>query len=250
MLSTLPKVSIITVCYNAEKVIERTIKSVISQTYANIEYLIIDGQSKDNTIGIISRYRDKINYFLSERDQNHFDAMNKGLRAATGDYVWFMNAGDCIYAPDTLEKAMQSAQGKDFIYGETIIVDQKGNTRGYHKKTPKPENLSPKSFLEGMVICHHSMIMKRSLAPPYDLHWKIAGDTEWAIRVLKNVRTVHYVNMPFCLYLDGGISANNRWKSVIERFHFSRKHFGLLAALMAQVNIAFGVIRRGSVSHN
>ncbi|HXH18202.1 MAG TPA: glycosyltransferase family 2 protein [Chitinophagales bacterium] len=247
-MQSLPKVSIITVCFNAEKYIERTIKSVITQTYPNIEYLVIDGQSKDRTVEIIRQYRDKINYFLSERDKNHFDAMNKGLRAATGDYVWYMNAGDCIYAPDTLEKAMREGSGKDFIYGEAVIADEAGNTRKWHKKTPPPEKLSPRSFINGMVICHHSMIIKRSLVPEYDLHWKIAGDTEWAIRVLKNVRSCHYLNIPFCLYLEGGISADNRLKSVMERFHFSRKHFGLLPTLIEQVKIGFQIIQRGRIS--
>jgi len=247
MSNSLPKVSIITVCYHAEKYIERTIQSVIRQTYPNIEYLVIDGNSKDRTAEIIRKYHDKIDYFLSERDRNHFDAMNKGLQAATGDYIWYMNAGDCIYAPDTLEKAMKEGAGKDFIYGEFIMTDESGNTRKYHKKTPPPDQLSPKSFMNGMVICHHSMIVKRSLAPEYDLRWKVAGDTEWAIRVLKKVRSWQYVNIPFCLYLEGGISAKNRWKSVVERFHFSRKHFGLLPTLLEQFKIAWQVIRRGTV---
>ncbi len=248
MQNLLPKVSIITICYNAEKYLERTIQSIIAQSYPNLEYLIIDGKSKDQTTEIIQKYADRIHYFISEPDKGLYDAMNKGLKAATGDYVWFINAGDCIYDAGTLEKAMRDAQGKDFIYGETIVIDEAGNQRPWHKKTPPPEKISPASFRNGMVICHHSMIVKRGIAPEYDLHWRLSGDIDWVIRVLQKAQSHHYVNIPFCLYLDGGLSDKNRRKSVKERFYVSLKHFGLLPTLAEHVKIFFQMVRRGRVS--
>jgi glycosyltransferase involved in cell wall biosynthesis len=243
-----PKVSVITVCYNAESLIERTIQSVISQTYSNIEFVVIDGKSKDGTTEIIERYRDKIGYYVSEPDKSLYDAMNKGLKAAAGDYVWYMNAGDKIYDPTTLEKIMDAAAGKDFIYGDVVRTDEEGNQRGWHKKIPAPENLSPKSFLNGMVICHQSMIVKREIAPEFSLLWRLANDIDWTIRVLKKAKSHQYVPVPFCYFLEGGLSANNRWRAVKERFTVTSNHFGVLPVLVEQVKIGFQVLRKGSIS--
>lgn len=243
-----PKVSIITVCYNAEKLIERTIKSVIVQTYPNVEYLVIDGKSKDGTIEIIKKYQDKISYWLSEPDESLYDAMNKGLKSATGDYVWYVNAGDKIYDEHTLEKIMQEAEGTDFIYGDVVRMDDSGNQSGWHKKIPLPEKLTPKSFLNGMVICHQSMIIKREIAPEFSLSWRLANDIDWTIRVLKKAKSRQYVRIPFCYFLEGGLSANNRWRAVKERFIITKNHFGVIPVLMEQVKIGFQVLRRGGIS--
>ena len=97
-----PKFSIITVTYNAEKVLEDTIQSVISQTYHHIEYIIVDGASKDGTLSIINRYRSRIHTVVSEPDKGLYDAMNKGIALASGDYLCFLNAGDCFHEDDTL----------------------------------------------------------------------------------------------------------------------------------------------------
>lgn len=243
-----PKVSVITVCYNAEKLIERTIQSVISQTYPLVEYIIVDGKSKDGTVDIIRKYESKISKWSSEPDKSLYDAMNKGLKAATGDYVWFVNAGDKIFDTQTLEKIMQEAAGKDFIYGNVIRVDESGNQRGWHKKIPSSENLSPESFLNGMVICHQSMLVKRKIAPEFSLTWKLANDIDWTIRVLKKAESRQYVPVPFSYFLEGGLSANNRWRAVKERFTVTRNHFGLFPVLMEQFKIGMQILRRGSIS--
>ena len=100
----MPKISVVTVCYNAVETIEKTILSVINKTYQNIEYIIIDGASTDGTVDIINRYRDKIAYFVSEPDKGIYDAMNKGINAATGDWISFMNAGDTFYCNKTIHR--------------------------------------------------------------------------------------------------------------------------------------------------
>ncbi len=243
-----PKVSIITVCFNAEKYIERTIESVISQTYPNIEYVIIDGKSKDRTVEIIKKYEQKILYWVSEKDKSLYDAMNKGLKAATGDYVWFVNAGDRIHNSKTLQQIIDSSNNEDFIYGDVIRVDESGNERKWYKKTPGQGKLSARSFLNGMVVCHQSMIVKRTLAPGFDLNWKLANDIDWSISVLKQCKTTRFVDIPFCYFLEGGFSAHNRWTAVSERFIITKNHFGIVPAVLEQFKVIWQVMKRGGVS--
>lgn len=116
-----PKISVITVAYNAADSIEDTIKSVLSQTYDNIEYIVIDGASTDSTLEIIGRYRDRIAHLISERDEGIYDAMNKGVRAATGDYILMMNCGDSFPASDTVEKAVGLfPYDADVVFGDSL----------------------------------------------------------------------------------------------------------------------------------
>ena len=124
-----PKFSIITVTYNAGKVLEDTIQSVISQTYRNVEYIIVDGKSKDNTLEIVDKYRNHISKVVSEPDKGLYDAMNKGILLATGDYLCFLNAGDELHDNQTLQQIVHTLKGTalpDVIYGETAIVDKEG----------------------------------------------------------------------------------------------------------------------------
>ena len=116
-----PKFSVITVTYNAEAVLEDTIQSVISQTYRHVEYIIVDGASKDKTLSIIDRYKDHIAKVTSEPDKGLYDAMNKGIRLATGDYLCFLNAGDSFHEDDTLQQMVHTLPGSelpDVVYGE------------------------------------------------------------------------------------------------------------------------------------
>lgn len=241
-------VSVITVTYNAEAFIERTVESVVRQTYQDIEYIIMDGASKDRTLDIVRRYGDKISLLVSEPDKGLYDAMNKALDRATGEYVIFLNAGDQFADDYTLEKALQNANGADFIYGDTIVVKEDGTTLHWHKKTPKAEQLSPQDFLQGMVICHQSMLVRRSCAARYDLSWKIAGDIHWTISTLRNCQKKHYIGAPMSLFLFGGISDVRRKAALKERFRIGVKHFGWPPTLWAHVLILLGAVRRGSVA--
>ncbi len=244
-----PKISIITVSFNAEDFIERTLKSVTEQTYPSIEYLVIDGASKDGTMEIVKRYKDKIDYSLSEPDKSHFDAMNKGIQKSTGDYILIMNAGDIMKYNDSLEKMMEGHNNADFIYGRAEFINENGETRPWHKTTPPPEKLNHKSFLNGMVICHHCMIVRRSMAPLFSLGpWKVSNDIEWSIRVMKNVKTKHFYDGIFCQYLEGGISKKQRIKAIRERFDISVFHFGYIPSIIQQVKILFRAIGRGRIS--
>mgnify|MGYP000032375656 CR=1 FL=1 len=240
-----PIVSVITVAYNAAEFIERTIQSVIAQTYDSIEYVIIDGKSKDGTLDIVKKYESQIDILVSEKDKSLYDAMNKGIRHATGDYIVFMNAGDCFAAADTLEQAMKGSNQADLVYGLALRIDEDGNERAWHKKTPIPAKLSHKNFINGMIICHQCFVVKRSCAEEYDLSvWKIANDIDWCIRTMKNVKTKHFYDEVFCHFLEGGVSDERRWKAFRERFEISKKHFGLFPTLFQQFLIAINVLKR------
>lgn len=245
MPDNFPKISIITVCYNAQDFLERTVLSVIAQSYPNIEYIVVDGASKDKTMEIVQKYAQHIDNWISEKDRNHFDAMNKGLKLATGDYILYMNAGDCIKGEHSLRDAMNGANGADLVYANALYINETGETRRWHKTPPPPEKLSARSFMDGMVICHHCIIVKRNLAADYNLEWKISGDIDWSIRTLQKVKTKHYYNDVFCLYLEGGISYKNRFKSVRERFRISWSHFGFWATFFRQFVLIWKAILRG-----
>ena len=128
-----PKFSIITVTYNAEKVLEDTIQSVISQTYHHIEYIIVDGASKDGTLSIINRYRSRIHTVVSEPDKGLYDAMNKGIALASGDYLCFLNAGDCFHDDDTLQQMVHEGKQAE-IKNDTLYVDGKPTQHCYFTK--------------------------------------------------------------------------------------------------------------------
>jgi len=232
-----PTVSIITVSYNAEEYIERTMQSVQAQTYPNIEYVVIDGASKDKTLEIINNYKSIVTTLVSERDKNLYDAMNKGIQHATGEYIWFMNAGDKIATPDTLEKAMAGAQNADFIYGKTIRITEDGQEHAWHKAHPKPETLNWKSFGQGMVVCHQSMLVRRSLAPLYDLNWKHVADIDWCLKVMKGAKKVHDTGETMSLFLEGGYSNQTKRASLKERFRVVQSHMGFAGAVGSHLKI-------------
>ena len=151
------KFSVITICYNAAATIERTLRSVTGQSWTDKEYIIIDGASKDSTMEIIDRYRGKVDILVSEPDKGLYDAMNKGLRLATGDYVLFMNAGDRFHEDTTLEQISDQVQKLDklpgVIYGNTVLTNMAGEIYGTRRLSP-PERLDWKSFKNGMLVCN------------------------------------------------------------------------------------------------
>ena len=160
-----PLISIITVTFNAEKVIGKTLSSIRQQTFKDFEYIVIDGASKDLTLKLVNQAEIPGTKIISEPDKGLYDAMNKGLRLAKGKYVIFLNAGDTFYSPETLAHyASQAEKDKDIIYGDTIIVDQEGNKIA-DRHLSVPENLTKDSFADGMLICHQAFMVKKDLAP-------------------------------------------------------------------------------------
>lgn len=228
-----PKFSIITVTYNAGAVLEDTIQSVITQTYRNVEYIIVDGGSKDHTLDIINRYREHIHTLVSEPDKGLYDAMNKGIRLATGDYLCFLNAGDELHEDDTLQLMVHSITGTelpDVLYGETAIVDEEGHFLRM-RRLSAPEDLNWKSFKDGMLVCHQAFFPRRELAEPYDLRYRFSADFDWCIRIMKKSHTLHNTHLTLIDYLNEGMTTRNLRASLHERFRIMCRHYGYLSTL-------------------
>jgi glycosyltransferase involved in cell wall biosynthesis len=224
------KISIITVVFNGESLIERTIKSVLEQTYLYIEYIIIDGLSSDKTLTIIEQYRSNISTIISEKDNGIYDAMNKGLQIATGDYVLFLNAGDELYSNDTLSKVFEISHDADVYYGNTKISNEKGDILADRRLTP-PSHLTWKSLKYGMCISHQSFIAKRKLCDFYNLDYQISADIDWVINVLKKSTKIINTEIYISKFLEGGTSNKRKKKALIERFKIMVVHYGFLKTL-------------------
>ena len=238
-----PKFSVITVCYNAQATIEDTIQSVIAQTYHHVEYIIVDGASKDRTLSIINRYRDRIATVVSEPDKGLYDAMNKGLRLATGDYVCFLNAGDSFHEDDTLQQMVHTLREltelPDVLYGETELVDAEGHFVRM-RRLQAPEHLTWHSFRHGMLVCHQAFFAKRTLAEPYDLSYRFSADFDWCIRIMKKSKVLHNTHLTLIDYLEEGMTTRNHKASLHERFRIMTKHYGWLSTV---VHHAWFVVR-------
>lgn len=228
-----PKFSVITVCYNAEATIEDTIQSVISQTYHHVEYIIVDGASKDRTMGIVNRYREHIAIVVSERDKGLYDAMNKGIGLATGDYLCFLNAGDSFHEDDTLQQMVHSIhtpQLPDVLYGETELVDHEGHFLRM-RRLSAPEVLTWKSFRQGMLVCHQAFFPRRDLVMPYDLRYRFSADFDWCIKIMKKSKVLHNTHLTLIDYLAEGMTTRNHKASLKERFSIMTRHYGWTSTL-------------------
>ncbi len=229
-----PKFSIITVTYNAASAIEPTLQSVAAQSYRNYECLLIDGASTDDTVAKAIATGVPFAHIVSEPDKGLYDAMNKGMALAQGDYLCFLNAGDAFYAADTLERvAAVVAQCEAFpevLYGETALVDR--NRRFLRmRRLQAPERLSWKSFSKGMVVCHQAFFVRRDAALPYNLEYRFSADVDWCIRVMKKSHSIVNTHAIMVNYLQEGLSLQNHRASLWERFRIMCRHYGLFATL-------------------
>jgi glycosyltransferase involved in cell wall biosynthesis len=238
MTHTAPILSIITVVYNSETLIEYTIKSVLAQTYPNIEYVIIDGASTDKTLAIIDKYKANVNILVTEKDKGLYDAMNKGLHKATGDYVLFLNSGDELVSSTTVEELFANFSNADVYYGDTEIINEQRQAVG-KRRLRAPNDLTWKSLKYGMNVSHQSFIPKRTLCGDYDTVHKINSDYDWAITVLKKAKTTQKSVNPIAKFLEGGTSRTNLAQGLRERFGFMVKHYGIVQTLVSHVYIAF-----------
>lgn len=230
--------TIITVVYNGETDLPGTMKSVRQQTYPHIEYIFVDGASKDNSLKIIQDFASTMPHvrWISEPDKGLYDAMNKGMRIATGDFVWCLNCGDHIHAPDVLEKMAALVQpDTDVLYGETMLVDAERRPAGTMSELSTrelPVRLHWRQFLGGMLVVHQAFIPRLSVAPPL-IENNLCADYDWCIKILKKSRST--VNTGFITtdYLMGGISKQRHRQSLKDRFQVMRTHFGLVPTLLA-----------------
>ncbi|CAN5337598.1 glycosyltransferase family 2 protein [soil metagenome] len=221
-----PKITIVTVVFNGKSLIERTIKSVLSQSYTNTEYIIIDGASSDGTLEIAEKYQSQIALLLSGKDDGIYDAMNKGLKHATGDYILFLNAGDEFFSAETLSQIFALGDA-DVYYGNTAVVDETGKALGDRRLSP-PEVLTWKSLKFGMCVSHQSFIAKLSLCENYNLNYLISADIDWVISVLKKAKKITNTKNYISKFLEGGTSNKRRKKALGERFAIMSKQYGFI----------------------
>lgn len=251
-------ISIITVTYNAEHTLERTLRSVETQDSTDLEHIIMDGASKDRTVSLAEAYRERVaNRYkvtiVSERDGGLYDAMNKAIAAAQGDFICFLNAGDKLHSNDTLRhisQAIDSAPDAAIIYGETDQVDDNG-TFLRHRRLQAPQQLNWKSFRHGMLVCHQSFYVRRNIAPTYDLSYRFSADFDWCIRCMKQGKAVPVTDKAtgkitiLTDYLSEGMTTANHRASLLERLHIMAKHYGwFTAATMHAWFIIRGIIKK------
>ena len=232
-----PKLSIITIVYSNVRDIERTMLSVLNQTYPGIEYIVVDGLSNDGTLGIIMKYESRIAKFTSEKDEGIYDAMNKGLDLATGDYVIFMNSGDEFFDAETVAAVFASADDADIYYGETEMIDSAGLSLG-QRRHKAPKQFTWRGFNLGMSISHQAIYIKRSLIEPYDRRYHLSADIDWIIRAAKKAKKIVNINRYVAKYLVGGMSKTKHRQSLAERFDIMKRHYGLVPTIFNHFIIA------------
>lgn len=238
----LPKISIITVVRNDAQGLELTLSNLTQLGYPDLELVVVDGASTDSTCDVVCRYSAHIASYLSEPDRGIYDAMNKGLAMATGDYVWFINAGDTVISTDALER-MMTTDGRlaDIYYGEAVVVDSRGERLGLRRK-PLPETLTWRSLRRGMVVCHQAFIVRREIAPPYDLRYKYASDINWEIECLRAARTTQNTGAELCRFATGGTSTVRRRASLRERWQIMRRHYGVTITFFSHLRFIVDAI--------
>ena len=240
------RITIITVTYQAAAVLQRTLDSVSRQTYQDIEHLIIDGASKDDTVKMAKAYQEKVPYpviIQSEPDHGLYDAMNKGLHKATGDYLVFLNAGDTLHADDTLTTLtshllpLTSHLSPAVIYGDTAIVDSEGKFLHLRRLRP-PKQLTWRSFKQGMLVCHQAFYVRTDIAQQedYDLRYRHSADVDWCIRVMKRAEEMRLplvnTNTILADFMEGGNTTQNHRASLKERYQVMCHHYGKASTIV------------------
>lgn len=243
-----PMFSIITVCYNAADDLKRTLASVAAQTTDDYEHIIIDGASTDGSVSLLvdAGIADARRVIVSEPDKGIYDAMNKGLGRATGEYLIFLNAGDIFYDSDTLgvyADAIAANNHPGIIYGQTILVDRSGTMVG-ERHLKAPEVLTYKSFAQGMLVCHQAMAVLRCIAPLYDTRWRLSADYDWAVKCLQHSRLNVYTGRIMCRYLSEGATTANHRASLIERFRIMSHYYGFIPTAIRHIKFALRFMRR------
>ena len=258
------KFTIATVTFNAESTIDRTLRSIATQTYDGVEHLIVDGFSQDGTMGEIQRYIERncdachphTIRLIREPDGGLYDAMNKAIAQAKGDYIIFLNAGDKFHTDTALaDVAAQLSRYNPsrlpaVIYGETDLVDNEGRFLR-HRRLAAPQHLSSRSFLHGMLVCHQSFYVRTDLARtnPYDLRYRYSADYDWCIRIMRRAErrtlVLHNTQLILTDYLNEGMTTRNHRRSLFERLRIMAHHYGWFLALASHAwFIVRAVIKR------
>lgn len=220
-----PKVTIITICYNCADDLERTIKSVLLQDYKNIEYIVVDGGSKDGTLKVIEKYAGRISRWVSEPDSGIYNAMNKGLRMATGDWVNFMNAGDALHDCNVVSRFAETIDDRAEVvlaYGKTLAISN-GTKRKY--KTYPLKTISYRT-----PFCHQAVFTKNlGQEILYDERYKIVADYALFYGLYYKYGASSFLRMDFIVAeydVEGGLSKSPKLKyeQQRERFNIRSQH--------------------------
>ena len=245
--------TVVTITYNAEAVLQRTLDSVFAQTYKGVEHLIIDGASKDRTLALVEAYKQKSDesetehkvIIQSEPDHGIYDAMNKGLTQASGDYIVFMNAGDSFPQADTLEQVVHrckltelpTAELPGVLYGNTDVVDGDGHYLHPRRLQP-PAKLTWRSFRQGMLVCHQAFYARTDIAKnlQYDTRYCFSADVDWCIRVMRETERMglplYNIGIVVANYLDEGATTKNHKASLRERYLVMQRHYGVVQTFL------------------
>lgn len=246
-MNSSPTVSIITITYNASATLLPTLESLREQTCKDFEHIIVDGASSDDTLDIARRHGLPEARILSEPDKGLYDAMNKGLRLAKGEYVLFLNAGDALFDKETLSLYVAAAKSNDvdIIYGDTLLVDSERRVVG-KRHLSVPERLTRKSFSHGMLICHQAFMVRKSLAPCYDTSYRFSADYDWTVKCISATTPDRCINLhtTTIAYLTDGLTDRNHTASLKERYHIMARHYGTLTAVMRHIGFIPRVLRR------
>lgn len=247
-----PVVTVITVCRNALQDLLRTEASVRGQTCAEMEWIIVDGGSDDGTREHLQSLGESWVKWISEPDEGIYDAMNKGICMAGGEWLWFLNAGDVFHDGTVIGQVLKARPATAICFGEALIEDGKGHILGTRSEvTPHrlPERLERQAFRKGMVVSHQAFVVRREIAPFFDAgRYRFSADLDWMLRILKEPRPSERLGV-LARMPRTGASRDNWGKSQRERFHVLCRHFGTLPTLAAHVSIllrrAIFLIRTG-----
>lgn len=223
------KITVITVSYNSDKTIERTINSVINQTYKDIEYIIIDGKSNDKTVDIIKKYQDKITYWVSEKDTGIYNAMNKGIKKSSGDYIEFLNADDFFIDENIISNVIDII--KDNNYPDILSAPVWGvNLDGLQKLREGFLKYNINLIKSGIMLPHQGLFYRRNILLKYqfDEEYKIVADFEQLNRCINDNKKIIGINMPVVFYSLDGISSNKKiyvqeMINVFNKYNVNRK---------------------------
>ncbi len=241
-----PLFTIITVTYNASETIPATLKSVAEQTCKLYEYLVIDGLSSDDTVRLANESGIGNMTVISEKDRGIYDAMNKGLGIATGDYVIFLNAGDSFKNANTLQLIADKIMDNDYpgiVYGQTEIVNASRKRIG-DRHLSAPAILTLDSFKNGMVVCHQAFIVLRKLVDNFDTRYKFSADYEWCIRCLQRSHRNCYIDRIIIDYLAEGVTTANHYASLWERFRIMSHYFGFFPTVFRHIGFFVRNLKR------
>lgn len=235
-----PLFSIITVTFNAAEVLPATLASVKEQTCTMYEYILMDGVSTDRTLKLALDAGISSSRIFSSPDAGLYDAMNKAMNIAKGQYLIFLNAGDTFHSPDTLDHLARLITDNDFpgiVYGQTNLVDADRRYLGPRHLTA-PAALTFDSFAQGMLVCHQAFVVLRKIAQPYDLQYHYSADYEWCLRCLKRSR----LNVPLpddevmIDYLAEGMTTRHHKASLMERFLIMCHYYGVVPTVLRHLS--------------